>query len=282
MGFGSAVAFLGIFAELLDTTPAAWRGRISNAFEGLAIMSLATGGALASAAASRGGWRAVFIGAVPVIGLALLVRSGLHPAAGRSERKIAGPAVGAQVLAFAPLLVAGFSLSFTWAGLWTTLTPLLGAGPYGLPPSFLGLVMSTGYVAEVLGLAAIGVVIDRVRREPLFLGGAVVVAAGGLLLGTGGGTGAFVIALVLIGGGYAIWMVPSTILADRAGTPVPPGLLAVFRVVMDLGMISGPVVLGLLIQAASARTAAAVAGLALVAGAIPLVRSRRPAGRPTW
>ena len=40
MGIGAAAAFLAIFAELLKTAPAAWRGRLTNLFEGVAILSL--------------------------------------------------------------------------------------------------------------------------------------------------------------------------------------------------------------------------------------------------
>jgi MFS family permease len=271
MGFGSAGAFLAVFAELLEATPAAWRGRVANGFEALAILSLGTGGVLAAAGAGLGGWRAAFLGAVPVIALAGLVWRRLDPAVGRA---VAAPPAGdgrPGVGALLPIFVAGFAQSFTWAGLWTTLAPLLGASAYGLAPAGLGAAMGAGYVAEVVGLLGIALVIDRVRRPPVFLAGAATVAAGSALLAAGGAATAFVGALVLIGAGYAVWMIPATLLADRAGIPLPPRLLAAHRLTMDIGMITGPVLLGAVAQGAGARTAAATAGLALVAGALPLL-----------
>src|SRR5262249_60839699 len=38
MGIGASAAFLAIFAELLETAPTAWRGRLTNLFEGMAIL----------------------------------------------------------------------------------------------------------------------------------------------------------------------------------------------------------------------------------------------------
>jgi hypothetical protein len=69
--------------------------------------------------------------------------------------------------------------------------------------------------------------------------------------------------------------VPATVLADRVGPAIPPGHLAAFRVVMDTGMILGPVVLGALAGLAGKRWAVGVAGLLLV-GAAHLLGRRGP------
>jgi MFS family permease len=127
-------------------------------------------------------------------------------------------------------------------------------------------------VAELAGLAVLAVVIDRVPREPVFLAGAASVALGGLLLAVAARPGVFVAALGLVGGGYAIWMIPATVLADRVGTPIPPGHLAAFRVSLDVGMILGPILLGGMAEMAGTRAAAGVAGLALLGGALALGR----------
>ncbi len=271
MGVGASAAFLAIFAELLEVTPAAWRGRVTSAFEGMAILSLAVGGVLAAMLAAVWDWRLVFVGA----GLVLLLPGGvwrvIGPRAGRQDARAAGGVWQAgHLVALAPVFVACFALTLTWAGLWTTLVPLLGAGPYHLSSSAIGLALGAGYVAEVLGLIAIALVIDRVRREPVFLWGSVSVGAGGVILAAGAHPTLFVLGLVLIGGGFAVWMIPATVLADRAGTPLPPGHLAAYRVAMDAGMIVGPLVLGGVAQAVGGRFAVGTAGLLLIAGAIAL------------
>jgi predicted MFS family arabinose efflux permease len=273
MGAGASAAFLAIFAELLEASPARWRGRAASAFEAASILSLAAGGLLAAVVAGAWGWRAAFVGTGPLLLLALLLRWGLDPAAGRQPsgaaafrwRALTSPAV-------APVLAAAFGLSATWSGLWTTLAPLLGAGAYGLDAAALGATLGAGYAAEVAGLAAVGLVIDRVRREPLFLAGTAAVVAGSAVLAAGARPAHFVLGLILVGAGFANWMIPATVLADRVGTPIPPEHLALYRVVMDVGMILGPLALGAVAQAAGARTAAAVSATALVLGSLALAR----------
>jgi MFS family permease len=274
MGFGAGLAFLAVFAQLLESSPAAWRGRLANAFEATAILSLAVGGALAAGLAEAAGWRVVFAAAA----LAMLPCAATWRLIGRDAGRSATPAGGSlrvpgtAVLALTPVYAAGFALAATWSGLFATLVPLVGHDRYGLDAAALGLALGAGYVAELVGLLAVGLVIDRAPREPLFLAGAVAVTLGGVLLALGARPAVFVGALALIGGGFAVWMIPATVLADRVGPAIPPGHLAAFRVAMDAGMIVGPVVLGALAGLAGQRWAAGVAGLLLVAGAVLLGR----------
>lgn len=274
MGIGASAAFLAILAELLEAAPPAWRGRAANAFEGTAILSLAVGGVLAASLAGLAGWRAVFSGVAALLVASLPVVGRIGRAAGR-QVGAAGGSGALQATALRPLIpvhVAGLTLALTWSGLFATLVPLLGHASYGLSGPALGWALAAGYVAELIGLLALGLVIDRVRREPAFFAGAVSVLAGGGLLAVAAQPAAFVIALALVGGGYAIWMIPATVLADRTGTPIPPGHLAVFRITMDAGMILGPLLLGGFAELAGERVAVGAAGLALIGGALALGR----------
>ena len=103
MGVGASAAFLAIFAELLETAPAAWRGRVTNLFEGMAILSLAIGSTLGAWIAGQVGWRWVFVGAGPVLLLcgltwrALPGRGGPEPRSSprpRNARTAASPIGG--------------------------------------------------------------------------------------------------------------------------------------------------------------------------------------------
>jgi MFS family permease len=269
MGCGGGIAFLAVFAQILESAPAAWRGRLANAFEATAIMSLAIGGALAAGLAQTAGWRVVFVAAaiamLPCVATWRPIGpdAGRHPSLARTGLRLPG----AEVLAVAPIYAAGFALAATWSGLFATLVPLVGHDRYGLDSAALGLALGAGYVAELTGLVAVGLVIDRAPRGPLFMAGAVTVTLGGVLLALGTKPAVFVGAVALIGGGYSVWMIPATVLADRVGPAIPPGHLAAFRVAMDVGMILGPVVLGALAGLAGERWAAGVAGLVLIAGA---------------
>jgi MFS family permease len=278
MGLGASIAFLAVFAQLLESAPDPWRGRLATAFEGMAILSLGVGGVLAATIAQRAGWRPVFVGAAAVTLLCGLTWRALGSHAGRRPPDPTGSGrwvPGRELRALAPICAACLTMSLTWSGLFATLAPLLGHDRYGLDSQAIGWALGAGYMAELVGLAVVGVVIDRVRREPLFLGGAVAVALGGLVLAAGSHPAAFVLGLVLVGGGFAVWMVPAMILSDRAGTPLPPAPLAVYRISLDGGMILGPVVLGGLAQLAGQQLTVGGGGLILIAGALVLAR-RRP------
>jgi len=67
-------------------------------------------------------------------------------------------------------------------------------------------------------------------------------------------------------------MIPAMVLSDRAGTPLPPAPLAVYRISLDGGMILGPVVLGGLAQIAGESFVVGGGGFVLVAGALVLAR----------
>ena len=277
MGIGASAAFLAIFAELLETAPVAWRGRLTNLFEGMAILSLAIGSTLGAWVAGLLSWRWVFVGAGPVLllcvfgGRAITAEAGRHAAAAA----VSGAVGGLAHRRLLPVYIASLSLSLTWSGLFATMAPLLGHARYGLDAGPIGLALSAGYAAELAGLLGVGLIIDRVRREPVFFAGAGSVALGGLVLAIGSQPAVFVLGLVLIGGGFAVWMVPAIVMTDRIGTPIPPGYFAVFRIAMDSGMINGPLAIGAVADLAGARVAVGGAGFALVAGAVALALGRR-------
>src|SRR5262249_45896210 len=109
MGLGASIAFLAVFAELLESAPAQWPGRLATAFEGMSILSLAVGGVLAATVAQRAGWRAVFVGGAGVLLLCGLTWRSMHPAAGRrsAEQATAGRWVsGGELRALAPIYLA--------------------------------------------------------------------------------------------------------------------------------------------------------------------------------
>jgi MFS family permease len=278
MGIGASAAFLAIFAELLETAPAAWRGRLTNGFEGMAILSLGIGSVLGAWVAGVIGWRWVFVGAAPVVLLCLLAWRRLDPGAGRQRAGAAPSAPPKQLAAhrrLLPVYVASLSLSMTWSGLFATMAPLVGHDTYGLASSALGFALGAGYAAELAGLLGVALVIDRVRREPVFFTGALAVAGGGLVLAAGLHPAVFVLGLVLVGGGFAVWMVPAIVLTDRVGTPMPPGYFAVYRIAMDAGMIVGPLAIGAMADVLGGRLAVGSAGFVLVAGAVALRLGRR-------
>jgi DHA1 family bicyclomycin/chloramphenicol resistance-like MFS transporter len=279
MGFGASTLFVAIFAELFELAPVGARGRVASAFEGVAIVAMAIGGVLAAGVAPHGGWRGAFATTAGIMLLGLGAWWRIPRTAGRRRAAGRGPsrerAGSAAFRSLAPVYAATFTLAFTWAGLFVTLGPLLGHEQYGLQARGLGLAFAAAYAAELAGLLGIAVILDRVRPEPFFLAGAGAVAAGGLLMGWGPRPATFAVGLVLVGAGFSVWMVPATVLAARAGTPIPAPYLAAYRIALDAGTIAGPLVVGVGAEVVGDRVTAAVAGLVALAGGLALAR-RRP------
>jgi MFS family permease len=276
MGLGASVSMFAVFAELLEAAPAGWRGRAANGFEATAILSVAAGSVLAAAVAQRAGWRVVFVGATVVVALTVVTWRAIPSRAGRRRAAAGGGGwtAAASLRALAPVYWACLAMSLTWAGLFATVLPLVGDRRYGLPAGAIGLAMGAGYLADVVVLTALAVLIDRVRQDRLFLGGAATAMAGAALLVLGAAPAAFVAATVLIACGFAVWMVPATVLTARVGTPLPAAPLAILRVAMDLGMILGPLASGALVELAGDRTAVLATAVVFVAGAAGLAGRR--------
>src|SRR5204862_459980 len=92
-----SATFLAVFAELLEAAPPAWRGRLTNAFEAVSILSLAIGGALGAVIAGRAGWRPVFVGAGPVLLVTAVFWPFLDSRAGRASPVALADRVGAPL-----------------------------------------------------------------------------------------------------------------------------------------------------------------------------------------
>ena len=223
MGIGASAAFLAIFAELLETAPGrAWRGRLTNLFEGMAILSLAigstlgrVGGGARSAGAGCSSARARCCSSACSLGAPSGPRrAATPPRLEAPDRPARRPAHRRLV----PVYIASLSLSLTWSGLFATMAPLLGHARYGLAAGPIGLALERRLRGGA-GRAPRG----RARSStgsagsPCSSRGAVSVAAGGLVLAAGTHPAVFVLGLVLIGGGFAVWMVPAIVHGGPGG-----------------------------------------------------------------
>ena len=274
MGVGMSAAFLALLAELLERSPAVYRGRFTNAFEGVTITSQSVGSFAVGPLALAIGWRGSFAvaGAIALLGLTTWRRIG--PLAGRrssSATRVVQAAGRREPRGLAPVYGASFAMALTWSGLFSTLAPLVGHHHYGLNLAALGIILATTYLAELVGLLGLTFVVDRIRREPVFMLGAASVALGGIVLAASVRPAFFVVGLALVGLGFAVSMIPAALLADWTGGRITPWHLAAYRISTDAGMIFGPLVSGGLAHLTGERTALGLAGLVLVGGGLGLV-----------
>jgi MFS family permease len=135
MGVGMSATSLALVAELLERAPLIYRGRFTNAFEGVTITSQSLGSFAVGPLALVAGWRGSFLGAGAIALLGLTTCRRIGPLAGRrasSASRLVEAGGRRELRGVAPVYGASFAMALTWSGLFSTLAPLVGHHHYGL------------------------------------------------------------------------------------------------------------------------------------------------------
>ncbi|RKS86739.1 putative MFS family arabinose efflux permease [Microbacterium sp. AG790] len=298
-GAGSAAFTIASSALLLALAPSHARGRAMSVFAGATALGTVSGPAV-------GGLFAVvdprlpllvYGGALAVASLAALVllRSARHITAARAvvapESALAGgaaerasAAAGSRLLGalaadrlFVAAVMCQVVGGWVFYGMRTTTVPLQLAG-IGYAVGLIGLLLSAGAVAQLIGSGAAGVLSDHSGRVRPLVAALALAAVGLALLGATGDVTVVLVAFVLLGlAGGAVASVGTALLGDsrfgRSGRGV-----GIFWVASDIAAIFGPLVSGLVAEHAGFGAAYAVA-IAIVLFALAVVaRARRADG----
>jgi len=283
-GAGSAMFSVSSQALLLRRVPAGQRGRASGLFSGGFLLGGISGPAVGGVIAA---WslRAPFF----LYGALLVVPVFIAAVVLRPDSRRAGPAPGERPMAIAAAPVPGFgpeiaralrSRVFRAAAFTNLADGFAALGVRGaLVPLFVRDVLhrsavwtGVGFlIFAALNAAALlpgGRIADTAGRRPVIITGCLASAAGLAVLAVLSGPWAFLAGLAVAGLGSGLLDVaPSAMIGDllggRGGT-----LVAAYQMTGDIGAVAGPVVAGLLVDAASYQAAfaaaAAVLGLAAV------------------
>ena len=283
-GAGSAMFSVSSQALLLRRVPAGQRGRASGLFSGGFLLGGISGPAVGGVIAA---WslRAPFF----LYGALLVVPVFIAAVVLRPDSRRAGPAPGERPMAIAAAPVPGFgpeiaralrSRVFRAAAFTNLADGFAALGVRGaLVPLFVRDVLhrsavwtGVGFlIFAALNAAALlpgGRIADTAGRRPVIITGCLASAAGLAVLAVLSGPWAFLAGLAVAGRGSGLLDVaPSAMIGDllggRGGT-----LVAAYQMTGDIGAVAGPVVAGLLVDAASYQAAfaaaAAVLGLAAV------------------
>jgi MFS family permease len=155
-----------------------------------------------------------------------------------------------------------FGLAFGWAGAITTLAPLYGGQVLGLGAAAIGRTLAAGYVAEAILLVPVGWAADTVGRLPVLLPGLAVLLVGIVLLPLTAGPATYAVTCVLLIVGMTVWMIPASLLAEHLHGRLGGRAVGAYRLVVDLGMVVAPALVGWLTERG---------GFGVGAGAVALV-----------
>jgi MFS transporter, DHA1 family, multidrug resistance protein len=291
-GAGSSLLFAAVYSYLLKVVPSERMGRTFSLLYGSVNVGIIAGGPIGGVVAHAAGLSAPLFtySALCLVGAVLYLRYMEEPPPRRiggehADGAVIGPEDGvsrgvratvAEIrrLLHSPAfpLVLALNFAFFWvvAGGYDTMVPLFAREVVGLSTVGVGAIFAATVLAELMVLYPAGSAADRVGRKP-----ALIAALAGLavfMAAIGWTTSPWALGLVagsvgFFSGGLA--PLPAAMLSDvvpgGSGTSV-----GVFRFAGDLGFVLGPIVGGVVANAAGFRWAFAVMAM-MPALVLPLV-----------
>jgi DHA1 family multidrug resistance protein-like MFS transporter len=273
-GFGSALFTVSSFALLMRVAPPDQRGRSAGTYQTGFLLGAIAGPAFGGPLTA---WslRAPFFvyaatllvaGAVAMVFLARTALREHEVAAGTADVAPTPLGTALRSAAYRAAVANNFAVGWAIFGVRSSLIPLFVVEGLRLGPSWTGAGLVLSAVVQALVLIPTGRMVDSRGRRPFLQAGAAFSMAAGVVMALAGSAPLFMIGMALYGTGSAFLSVSAAavvgdVIGGRGSTPV-----ATFQMASDAGAFLGPLVAGLLADAASFELAflatAAVSGLA--------------------
>lgn len=283
-GLGSALIGLAAIVTLLGMTDPARTGRALGFYQATLQAGSAFGPVIGGLIAPFAGWPGAFavagIGSTLATGALILSGTASGRRAPAKRPKASAPSPHRQVIPSRARRIAllaavngvTFALFFVTGGIIDSALPLFGATHIGLDAPTIGLIL--GVATGLRFLVSIGgaELSDRVGRLPIILVGMVVLLVGLVAIPATTTVVLFAAATWTLAMGRIGNSVPIAMLSDVAEPQQMGRMVGVNRFVADLGLVSGPIAVGLLIERAGFGTAfLATAGLVVASTALLLL-----------
>ncbi len=255
IGLGSGMSMVVAILYLMRRSPAERRMRWANVYEVAVIGGMSISSELAGMVAAWRGWRWSFALAAGVLGLAWLVAAlrvapGIRHLLDDGDPPAPASSQGVRRLDAGILAVyfAIFAQAFTWGGAISTLLPLYGGRALMLSPEVIGRTMAIAFAVEVCLLFPVGWASDVLGKVRVMIPGFLAMLVGTVVApATRGGLG-YGVAYSLVVAGMAVWMVPPALLSERLPSGFSGRVAGFYRLVIDVGIIVGPALIGLAIE----------------------------------
>ena len=263
-------------AMLTTTQPAARRGRAMALMGGTARVGLVVGPALGGVIAETFGFSAAFLvaGVIAAGGVALFPRR-------RPEHRLLAPAgvddrpgIRASLGSAGPSLLRGGVAAALVTGARSgrlLVLPLL-LDEVGLNVAEVGLVISLGLAAELILFPAAGATMDRFGRLWCMVPAYGLMAVGLFWLAVVDTAATAIAASIVVGVGNGLASgTMLTLSSDLAPADDPGPFLAAIATISDIGKFVGPLLVGLVADAAGLGTSAAALGVMLAVAVVWLI-----------
>ena len=291
MGIGTAVSLVTLLFSVSRAAKAESVGSAIGVYQASLIAGVALGPALGGVAASLAGWRAAFIvcaiaaSAAAVLVVVSAARGTLKLGAVKRSREevpyiAQESAQGRQVpWDLVAINFTTFIFFFSNSGFRNSMVPVFGGTQLGMGVATLGVLLGGSGVIRFLVTLQSGFASDRYGRKAILLPG-----IGFLVVGTLGYTlvrdplafGLCLLVLSLGGFGNSL---PTAMVVDAVSGRRLGLAISANRFIGDLGMLVGPVTLGLILDREGFGAVATVTSVLLLStlpGIVLAVRNRRP------
>jgi MFS transporter, DHA1 family, multidrug resistance protein len=278
-GVGSALYVITIMALFARTVPPARMGKAMGFYQSQILLGVTFGPTLGGVVAELWGMRAPFF-VMAAIGLvvAAITYAGVSPEVPRASGEGHERPSTAKLLRHVTSRPFLFVLALTFlvfglrAGLRTNLIPLFGGELGGLGETAIGIVLSASAFTNFVVLWHAGSLLDRRGRLRVALPALLVAALSSAAFAISPSFPNLLLASLVLGAAFGyLAPAPAAMAADLTPPAMMGGMIGIYRMGGDLGLLVGPVTLGLVAErygfevafVASGALALAVLGLGL-------------------
>ena len=292
-GIGSTMFTISALALVVRLAPPSIRGRVSSLWGSAFIVGSMLGPVIGGLIAEWGLRVPFVVYAVALVIAALVVGLGLsgarlRPAPEDAERQVLTVREALADRAYRAALLCGFANGASNLGVRMAIVPLLAAAILDRPWA-AGATLTVASIGTAVTLQVTGRVADRHGRRPLIVVGMLTTAVSfgllGLALLPGLSTPAslsVLFGLSLLSGIGAGFVNPAqqAALADIVGQDRKGGtVLSSYQMATDVGVILGPVLVGLVVDSMGFGPALALTGALAAGGALVWLRAPETLGR---
>lgn len=285
-GIGSTMFTVSAMGLIVRLAPPNIRGKCSSAYGSAFLLGNVFGPLLGAAMAPWGMRTPFYIYGFALVVATLVVAIRLNPEALRQKVPVRTTPVmrfreAWRDSAYRAALVSGFANGWSNFGVRVAIVPLYAAATFVHGAAVAGLALTAFAVGNVIALQFSGSLSDRIGRRPLIFAG---LAVNGLFTGLigfmHGDVTLLVISAVAGFGAGMINPVQQAVLADVIGSDRQGGkVLANYQMAQDLGAISGPLVVGLIVDLAGYRAGFVACGIITGIALLAWLGGRETLGR---
>lgn len=253
-GMGSILYSVSAMSLMLRTTAATHRGRAAGLFMGAYYVGTVTGPAIGSLFVDMSVRLPFFLygagtGAAAMAAALLLrhLRHGDYQATGAGQAPV-GIGQALSLASYRSAIASNFAIGFAVYGVRVSVLPLFLLTVLNQPAKWIGVGLTVGALAQTLLLPKAGQWVDAWGRKPSLMLGITLVLGSFLLIQAGQSLETYLGGLALMGLGTAFCTTSAAAVAGDAANGRGGTVIAGYQMAADLGMVIGPILIGMIAE----------------------------------